>query len=193
MIPPGARVPGVEDETDTPFNGGLRARLNQHEVATMLCLRAEYDKSLREGQVDETGCVNLSIEALALALKNLLSRSLPESLQERKSLFKRLRQLRVIRFAVDADLAGVDSWIKIRPMIVHMVGSELIESLRDSEVGDVPADDASEDLTVEELSSGDLSADVLSDEKSSDETLTGEALTITSDAKSLFSSTEEEV
>lgn len=183
LIPPGARVPGVEDETDTPFNGGLRARLNQHEVATMLCLRAEYDKSLREGQVDETGCVNLSVEALALALKNLLSRSLPESLQERKNLFKRLRQLRVIRFAADADLAGVDSWIKIRPMIVHMVGSELIETLRDSQAADVLGDEVAEDVSADGPSSDDLS----------DESTTGEALTITSDAKSLFSSTEEEV
>lgn len=129
IVPPGARVPGIDDETDTPFNGGFRAKLSQNEVALILCLRTEYDKALREGQVDESGCVNLSIEALALSLKNLLSRSLPESQQERKLLFKRLRQLRVIRFGVEADLGDGESWIKVRPMIVNLVSNEVIDSL----------------------------------------------------------------
>ncbi|GAB3106653.1 DUF4194 domain-containing protein [Aestuariicella hydrocarbonica] len=129
LIPPGARVPGLDDESDTPFNGGLRSRLNQHEVAVILTLRTEYDKSLREGKVDETGCVNLSVEALALSLKNLLSRSLPDSQLERKQLFKRLRQLRVIRFGADADLLSGDSWMKVRPMVVNLVSNELIEGL----------------------------------------------------------------
>jgi hypothetical protein len=129
LIPPGARVPGLDDETDTPFNGGFRAKLNQHEVALILCLRTEYDKALREGQVDESGCVNLSIEALALSLKNLLSRSMPESQQERKLLFKRLRQLRVIRFGAEADLGDGESWIKVRPMIVNLVSNDVIDSL----------------------------------------------------------------
>lgn len=132
LIPPGARVPGLEDETDTPFNGGLRARLLQHEVAVILTLRTEYDKSLREGKVDESGCVSLSIEALALSLKNLLLRSLPDNQIERRQLFKRLRQLRVIRFGADADLLNGDSWIKIRPMVVHLVNNELLDQLRSS-------------------------------------------------------------
>ncbi|MBU3070038.1 DUF4194 domain-containing protein [Aestuariicella sp. G3-2] len=132
LIPPGARVPGIDDETDTPFNGGLRSRLNQHEVAVILTLRTEYDKSLREGKVDEAGCVNLSVEALALSLKNLLSRSLPDSQIERKQLFKRLRQLRVIRFGAEADLLSGDSWIKIRPMVVNLVSNDLIDRLLDA-------------------------------------------------------------
>lgn len=132
LIPPGARVPGLDDETDTPFNGGLRSRLNQHEVAVILTLRTEYDKSLREGKVDEGGCVNLSVEALALSLKNLLSRSLPDSQIERKQLFKRLRQLRVIRFGAEADLLSGDSWIKIRPMVVNLVSNDLIDRLLDA-------------------------------------------------------------
>lgn len=132
LIPPGARVPGLEDETDTPFNGGLRARLLQHEVAVILTLRTEYDKSLREGKVDESGCVSLSMEALALSLKNLLMRSLPDNQIERRQLFKRLRQLRVIRFGADADLLSGDSWIKIRPMVVHLVNHELLDQLRSS-------------------------------------------------------------
>lgn len=129
VIPPGARVPGIEDETDEPFNGGLRTRLSQQEVAVLLVLRAEYDKSLREGQVDEGGCVNISLESLVLAMKNLLSRNLPENQLERRQLFKRLRQLRVVRFGADVDFSDGDSWLKIRPMIVHLVGNELLDDL----------------------------------------------------------------
>jgi hypothetical protein len=148
LIPPGARVPGLEDETDTPFNGGLRARLLQHEVAAILALRAEYDKSLREGKVDESGCVSLSIEALALSLKNLLMRSLPDNQVDRRQLFTRLRQLRVIRYGAEADLLSGDSWIKIRPMVVHLVNSELLEQLRDG--GDIyKSDDSIETMNKE--------------------------------------------
>ncbi len=132
LIPPGARVPGLEDETDTPFNGGFRSKLNQHEVAVILTLRTEYDKSLREGKIDEAGCVSLSIETLALALKNLLGRSLPENQLERKQLFKRLRQLRVIRYGADADLLHGDTWLKVRPMVVNLVTNELVEQLLSS-------------------------------------------------------------
>ncbi|MEY8264393.1 MAG: DUF4194 domain-containing protein, partial [Bermanella sp.] len=88
-FPPGAQVPGMEDDTQA-FNGGLRVRLNQNEVALVLVLRSQYDKALREGQVDEQGCVLVSLESLSIALKNLLSRSLPEQLTERKNLFRRL-------------------------------------------------------------------------------------------------------
>ncbi len=129
LIPPGARVPGLDDEQDEPFNGGLRTKLSQLEVAVMLTLRAEYDKSLREGQVDEGGCVNLSLESLVLAMKNLLSRTLPESQSERRNLFKRLRQMRVIRFSADADWYDADSWLKIRPMIVHLVGADVVDDI----------------------------------------------------------------
>lgn len=131
LIPPGARVPGLDDETDEPFNGGLRAKLNQQEVAVIITLRAEYDKSLREGQVDEGGCVNVSLEALVLAMKNLLSRTLPESQQDRRNLFKRLKQLRVIRFSAEADFYDADSWFKIRPMIVHLVAADVIDEMLD--------------------------------------------------------------
>ena len=48
LFPPGAQVPGLEDQFDQPFNGGFRVRLNQNEVALVLCLRAQYDKALRE-------------------------------------------------------------------------------------------------------------------------------------------------
>jgi len=129
LIPPGARIPGVDDEQDEPFNGGVRTRLTQAEVCVLLTLRTEYDKALREGKVDEKGYINLSLEALVLGLKNLLSRNLPESQQERKQLFKRLRQLRVIKLSSDADLFDADCWLKIHPMILHLVDSSVIHDL----------------------------------------------------------------
>jgi hypothetical protein len=130
ILPPGARLPGMDDETDEPFNAGLRSRLNQHEVALVLVLRAEYDKALREGGIDEQGCATLSLEAIAMAMKSLLRRSLPENLGERRQAFKRLRQLRLINFFAESDIDSTESWIKIRPLIINLVNNEWLEQIR---------------------------------------------------------------
>ena len=130
ILPPGARLPGMDDENDEPFNGGFRSRLNQHEIALILVLRAEYDKSLREGVVDEKGCATLSVEAIALAMKSLLRRNLPENLSERRQAFKRLRQLRLIHYFAEADIDSGESWIKIRPLIIHLVSNEWLNQIR---------------------------------------------------------------
>ena len=140
LVPPGARVPGLEDDADTPFNGGLRARLSQQDVALVLVLRAEYDKALREGMVDEQGCVRLSFEALAIALKNLLQRQLPESVTERRNLFRRLRQLRLIDYGGEEVLEQADAWMRIRPLIVSFVSDEVLETLRGGTEGLTVAD-----------------------------------------------------
>ena len=126
--PPGAQVPGMEDD-DQPFNGGLRSRLSQNEVALVLVLRSQYDKALREGQVDEQGCVMVSLESLSIALKNLLGRSLPENLTERKTLFRRLRQLRLIQLANEDALNSAEFWFKIRPMIMSYVSDDVLSGL----------------------------------------------------------------
>lgn len=130
ILPPGARLPGMDDETDEPFNAGLRSRLNQHEVALVLVLRAEYDKALREGSIDEQGCATLSLEAIAMAMKSLLRRSLPENIGERRQAFKRLRQLRLINFFAESDIDSSESWIKIRPLIINLVNNEWLEQIR---------------------------------------------------------------
>lgn len=130
ILPPGARLPGMDDESDEPFNAGLRSRLNQHEVALVLVLRAEYDKALREGSIDEQGCATLSLEAIAMAMKSLLRRSLPENLGERRQAFKRLRQLRLINFFAESDIDSSESWIKIRPLIINLVNNEWLEQIR---------------------------------------------------------------
>ena len=118
----------MEDD-DQPFNGGLRVRLSQNEVALVLVLRSQYDKALREGKVDEQGCVLVSLESLSIALKNLLSRNLPEQLTERKQLFRRLRQLRLIQLANEDALENAEFWLKIRPMIMSYVSDEVLSEL----------------------------------------------------------------
>lgn len=132
ILPPGARLPGLDDESDEPFNGGFRSRLGQHEIALILVLRAEYDKSLREGSIDEKGCATLSLEAIALAMKSLLHRNLSDNIQERRQAFKRLRQLRLIHFFAETDLDSGESWIKIRPLIINLVSNEWLEQVRNS-------------------------------------------------------------
>ena len=130
ILPPGARLPGLEDETDEPFNGGFRSRLNQHEIALILVLRAEYDKALREGVIDEQGCATLSLEAISLSMKSLLRRNLPENIGERRLAFKRLRQLRLINYFAEVDMDSGESWIKIRPLIINLVSNEWLNQIR---------------------------------------------------------------
>ncbi|SDT94627.1 DUF4194 domain-containing protein [Halopseudomonas salegens] len=119
VFPPGAEVPGLIDAAEQD-QGGLRERLNQQEVMLILVLRAEYDKALREGDVDELGQVMLSLEALNLAYRNLLGRTLPDQQGERQALLRRMRQLRLIRSPADT---GPDSeaWLTIRPGILSLV------------------------------------------------------------------------
>ncbi len=133
IYPPGAQVPGLPDEVDQPFNSGFRQRLSQLDVAVILVLRAEYEKSLREGQIDENGCVMLSMEALSLGMHNLLNRSLPETQTERARLLSRLKQLRLIWFKNDESEDHADSWLKIRPTINSFVSDEALSVLLDNE------------------------------------------------------------
>ena len=145
LVPPGARVPGIEDDNDTPFNGGLRSRLSQQDVAVVLVLRAEYDKALREGQIDEQGSVRVSLEALSIALKNLLHRQLPENVTERRAVFRRLRQLRLIDYAGDDAIDQGDAWLRIRPLIVSFVSDEVLSTLREGSVPPAAEDEPDEE------------------------------------------------
>ncbi|NRB39861.1 MAG: DUF4194 domain-containing protein [Pseudomonadales bacterium] len=127
--PPGAVVPGLPSEDDAAFSGGFRVRPTQQEVAVILVLRVEYEKSLREGKVDEKGCVLISMEALVIALNNLLKRTLPDNLTERKTIFKHLRQLRLIKLKSEADLESEDGWLSIQPAITSFVSDDVLNSL----------------------------------------------------------------
>ena len=136
LYPPGAQIPGVQDEQNMIQSSGLRMRLNQNEVALILVLRAQYDKALREGQVDEQGCVMVSLEALSIAIKNLLNRTLPENMTERKQLFRRLKQLRLIQMANEDHLDNGDMWLRIRPMIMSYVSEQVLADLVENQEED---------------------------------------------------------
>jgi hypothetical protein len=142
LYPPGAQIPGVQDEENAIQSPGLRMRLNQNEVALILVLRAQYDKALREGQVDEQGCVMVSLESLSIAIKNLLKRTLPENMTERKQLFRRLKQLRLIQISNEDRLDDGDMWMRIRPMIMSYVSEQVLADLVENENTDAETDGA---------------------------------------------------
>jgi hypothetical protein len=129
LFPPGAQVPGLQDEDQQPFNGGMRQRLNQTEVALVLVLRVEYAKQLREGRIDENGCVLISMENLGISFNQLIKKSLPENFSERKAHLRRLRQLRLVHYQHEDDLDSPETWLRIRPAITSFVSDEALENL----------------------------------------------------------------
>jgi hypothetical protein len=131
LYPPGSRRPGMDHAEDEAFGGSLRARLSQHEIALILVLRAQYDKATREGKLDDRGFATEPLEAIGLAMKNWLSRSLPEKATERRAVFRRLRQLKLIEYREDDDLEQAETWIRVHPMIVDFVSNEAIDALND--------------------------------------------------------------
>lgn len=136
LYPPGAEVPGLPDDEHAPFNSGFRQRLNQSEVALAIVLRVEYGKQLREGRVDEQGNVLANMEAISIAFHNLLKRSLPENVTERRSLFRKLRQLRVLHYQTEDDLDSLEGWVKVRPLIMSFVGDGALDALEGNPIAD---------------------------------------------------------
>jgi hypothetical protein len=131
LLPPGTQIPGMEGAAGQAFTGSLRARLTQQEVALLLVLRVQYDKALREGKLDEQGYVAESFESLGIAMKNLLGRPLPDKVTERRRLFQRLKQLRLIDFRQEEDIDSGESWLRIHPMIVDFVGEGALGALQE--------------------------------------------------------------
>ncbi|PCK08067.1 MAG: hypothetical protein COA42_11045 [Alteromonadaceae bacterium] len=146
VFPPGAVVPGLPDDEHSPFNSGLRNRPTQQEVAAILVLRVEYENALREGQVDDKGRVMLSLEGFSIALKNLLKRTLPESLPERRQIFKRLKQLRLIDMNSELDVDSPDCWLRIQPAITSFVNDETLSQLASEGAGGVEEGEDEEPL-----------------------------------------------
>jgi hypothetical protein len=153
LYPPGSRAPGMESAEDDAFNGSLRVRPTQNEVALILVLRAQYDKAVREAKIDENGFATESLEGIALAMKNWLNRSLPDKATERRAIFKRLRQLRLIEYRSDEELETSEAWLRIHPMIVDFVSADAIEAARgaaaspDRAAAAMPADSGSGDVS----------------------------------------------
>lgn len=129
IYPPSSEIPGIKEAEDNAWSGSLRQRLNQNEVALVLVIRAQYEKALREGKIDEQGYALDSIEAITIAAKNLLGRGLSDKITERKKLFLRLRQLRLIEYRNEEAFENGEGWIKIHPMIVTFVSNQVVDAL----------------------------------------------------------------
>ncbi|MFC3852634.1 DUF4194 domain-containing protein [Salinispirillum marinum] len=128
LYPPGAEVPGQPSQ-DALQGAPLRQRPSQHEVALILVLRTLYDQGLREARMDEQGVVATTVENVGITLRNLMGRSLPENITERRQLWRRLRQWRLIRMAEDAVLDPIDAVLHIRPTIVSLVSDAVLQQL----------------------------------------------------------------
>lgn len=127
LFPPGAKVPGLEDD-DGPAQG-FRQRVGQQEVALILVLRNLHEQQLQEGKIDDMGCSTVSAEAISIAMKSLLKRSLPPNATDRKNLFRKVKQMRLIKYQFDEDQDFDDFWLKIRPAITSVVSGEVLASL----------------------------------------------------------------
>lgn len=136
VLPPGADFPGIESD-DIPYTG-MRSKLSQHEIALALVLRIEYDKALREGQVEDGGSVLVPMESVVLSLKNLLGRDLPEPVSERRRLLRGLKQLRLIDYNSDDEQA--EPWLRVRPLIINYVSDSVIDELLQAANSDTEAD-----------------------------------------------------
>lgn len=181
VYPPGAQVPGMEE---TPVvSQALRERLNQHEVALILILRVQYDKALREGQVDEQGGVMVSLESLSIAMKNLLKRNLPELLTDRKQLFRRVKQLRLVHIANDDALQDGDMWLRIRPMIMSYVSDEVLAELTSTAID---AADETANATAAEMPAQDAATEDVATEVADASATLDEQAADTTTATSLF-------
>lgn len=134
LHPPSSQVPGMEEAENTAFSGSLRARLSQQEVALILILRLQYDKALREAQVDDEGYVTESFEAINIAMKNIIGRTLPDKPTERRQLFNRCKKLRLIDYRHEDDVLKAEAWLKIHPMIVGFVNDEALQALENAPV-----------------------------------------------------------
>ena len=183
LYPPGAQVPGMDEDQQNVGNPAFRQRLNQSEVALILVLRAQYDKALREGAVDEQGCVMVSLEGLTIAMKNLLKRSLPENVTERKALFRKLRQMRLVQLQNEDSVHDGDIWLRIRPMIMSYVSDEVLTELMatdeedegDNETADVNSEAGqSEDTSA--VAEADVSEESTFEESSSEESASEEPI-----------------
>lgn len=133
LYPPGSTVPGLEGQES--YTAGLRVKLKQSEIVLLLILRIQYDKAIREGRVgiDEQGYVTEKLESISVALKEILDKSLPENLTERRELFAKLRQLRLIDYNKDTIDYIQEAAIKISPIITSFVNDDALAALENNE------------------------------------------------------------
>jgi len=127
LFPPGADAPGMSEENDE-IDTSLHEKLNHDEVASLLILRFLYQQVFQEGVLTEEAEAPITLESFYTTMQTRLNRTLSSiGATKRKELFQKLRRLKLIRYASNADLDNPEAIISIRPMITSFVHSEALE------------------------------------------------------------------
>jgi hypothetical protein len=102
------------------------------EAGLMITLRLLYEEKIREGEIDEQGCVFVPLETVFTRYLSITQKEMPTAEAERRSLFNALKQLRIVAYS---DLAGAEQWIGIREIIMHFTLNGIVEALTERETG----------------------------------------------------------
>lgn len=126
--PPGSDIPGVGDGETGP--AALQRRIHANEAGLMITLRLLYEEKIREGDIDERGCVFVPLETVFTRYLSITKKEMPTAESERRSLFNTLKQLRLVEYT---DLIGTEPWIGIREIIMHFTLNGVAEALSERE------------------------------------------------------------
>jgi hypothetical protein len=135
--PPGSDIPGGVD--GDPAQTALQRRIHADEAGLMITLRLLYEEKIREGEIDEQGCVFVPLETVFTRYLSITKKEMPAAESERRSLFNTLKQLRLVKYS---DLAGAEQWIGIREIIMHFTLNGVVAALEARENGPAAAQDA---------------------------------------------------
>lgn len=127
--PPGSDIPGVDSDAGQT---ALQRRIHADEAGLMITLRLLYEEKIREGEIDEQGCVFVPLETVFTRYLSITQKEMPASEAERRSLFNALKQLRIVAYT---DLADAEQWIGIREIIMHFTLKGIVEALTERETG----------------------------------------------------------
>jgi hypothetical protein len=130
VYPPGSDIPGVAGAD--PGQIALQRRIHGDEAGLMITLRLLYEEKIREGEIDEQGCVFVPLETVFTRYLSITQKEMPTAEAERRSLFNALKQLRIVAYS---DLAGAEQWIGIREIIMHFTLNGIVEALTERETG----------------------------------------------------------
>lgn len=135
--PPGSEIPGLAGGENG--QAALQRRIHADEAGLMITLRLLYEEKIREGEIDEKGCVFVPLETVFTRYLSITKKEMPTAESERRSLFNTLKQLRLVEYA---DLIGVEQWIGIREIIMHFTLNGITEALSEHEQMEAGAHDA---------------------------------------------------
>jgi hypothetical protein len=128
--PPGSDIPGIH--TREAGEGVFQRRIKADEAGLMLTLRLLYEEKIREGEIDENGCVYVPLETVFTRYLSIVKKEMPTGKAERKSLFNTLKQMRIIEYN---DLDNAEQWIGIREIILNFTLEGMVQVVSEVEAG----------------------------------------------------------